>query len=248
VGTTSHNSSTDYDTIADRYAEEIDAQPWNSLYERPTTLSLLPDVAGKDVLDAGCGGGWYSEQLLDRGARVVAIDRSARMRAIAEKRLGGRVRVAEADITDLGKAFADASFDLVLCSLVLHYVADLAAAFAECTRVLRPEGVLIFSTHHPFNTAGFGKNASLDLNYLHAQVVEEEWKWLGTMRYWRRPLRDLTEPLSRVGFVIERICEPDPGEALKFADPKGYERLRGFPAFIFVRARTAARLVPPRSS
>ena len=40
---------TDYDSIARRYAANIDGQPWNALYERPTTLALLPDVNGKDV-------------------------------------------------------------------------------------------------------------------------------------------------------------------------------------------------------
>jgi hypothetical protein len=47
-------SPTDYDTIASRYAARIDERPWNALYERPTTLALLPHVGGKDVLDAGC--------------------------------------------------------------------------------------------------------------------------------------------------------------------------------------------------
>ena len=48
---------TDYDTIAERYAAEIDERPWNALDERPATLALLPDVRGKDLLDAGCGHG-----------------------------------------------------------------------------------------------------------------------------------------------------------------------------------------------
>ena len=65
---------TDYDSIARRYAANIDEQPWNALYERPTTLDLLPDVNGKDVLDAGCAHGWYADWLARKGARVVAVD------------------------------------------------------------------------------------------------------------------------------------------------------------------------------
>ena len=69
-------------------------------------------------------------------------------------------------------------------------------------------------------------------------MIEEEWGWLGEkMRYYQRPLRDLTEPLTATGFVIERIYEPTPGEALKAKDPKGYDLLCRLPAFIFVRAR-----------
>jgi hypothetical protein len=63
-------ATTDYDTIAERYAANIDDRPWNALYERPATLALLPEVDRLDVLDAGCGHGWYADWLLRHGARV----------------------------------------------------------------------------------------------------------------------------------------------------------------------------------
>jgi 2-polyprenyl-3-methyl-5-hydroxy-6-metoxy-1,4-benzoquinol methylase len=59
--------TTDYDSIARRYAAKIDERPWNAPYERPATLALLPDVNGKDVLDAGCGHGWYADWLARKG-------------------------------------------------------------------------------------------------------------------------------------------------------------------------------------
>ena len=55
------------------------------------------------------------------------------------------MRVIEADVTDLREVFADMSFDVVLCSLVLHYITDLTAAFSECARVLRREGLRLFN-------------------------------------------------------------------------------------------------------
>jgi SAM-dependent methyltransferase len=187
-----------------------------------------------DVLDAGCGHGWYADWLARHGARVVAVDRSAAMVALAQKRLGGRARVIQGDVSDMRKILADESFDLVLSSLVLHYEADLRSVFAESARLLRPGGNLVFSTHHPVHD----QTSILDPGYLNAELIEEEWGWLGEkMRYYRRPLRDLTEPLADAGFVIERLCEPMPNEELKLQDPKGYDRLRRLPAFIFVRAR-----------
>ena len=225
---------TDYDSIAERYAADIDERPWNALYERPATLALLPAVDKQDVLDAGCGHGWYADWLERHGARVVAVDRSAAMVALAQKRLAGRARVIQGDVGNLRGVLADQSFDLVLSSLVLHYAADLPAVFAESARLLRPGGMLVFSTHHPVHD----QLSLLDPGYLHAELIEEEWGWLGEkMRYYRRPLRDLTEPLADAGFVIERICEPTPAEELKQQDPKGYDRLCRLPAFIFVRAR-----------
>jgi SAM-dependent methyltransferase len=49
-------------------------------------------VNGKDVLDAGCGHGWYAEWLARNGARIVAVDRSRDMVMLARERLGGRAR------------------------------------------------------------------------------------------------------------------------------------------------------------
>jgi SAM-dependent methyltransferase len=141
--------------------------------------------------------------------------------------------VIQADITDLRHTVEDETSDVVLSSLVLHYVGDLLAVFSEWARVLRPSCLLVFSTHHPIHQATI-----LDPGYLHAEIIQEEWGWLGEkMRYYRRPLRDLTEPLANAGFVIERICEPSPSEALKISDPEEFDQLCRVPAFIFVRAR-----------
>jgi SAM-dependent methyltransferase len=219
--------------IATRYAAGIDQRPWNSLYERPAMLALLPEVDTKDVLDAGCGPGWYSDWLTRHGARVVAVDRSSRMVALAVQRLAGRARVLHGDVTDLRGVLEDCSFDLILSSLVLHYVTDLARTFSEWARLLRPRGALAFSTHHPVHQPSI-----VDPGYLKAELIEEEWAWLGEkMRYYRRPLRDLIDPLTAAGFVIERMCEPSPSDALKVRDPGGYDRLSRVPAFLFVRAR-----------
>lgn len=224
---------TDYDTIAARYAAGIDEQPWNALYERPATLALLPAVNDRDVLDAGCGSGWYAEWLSRNGSRVTAVDRSARLVALTRDRLSGKARVIQADITDLRQALEDKTFDIVLSSLVLHYVEDLLKPFSEWARLLRPGGLLVFSTLHSVH-----QPTILDPGYLQAHLIEENWGWLGeNMRYFQRPLRDLTEPLAKAGFVIERICEPTPSEALKIQDPEGYDQSCRIPAFIFVRAR-----------
>ncbi|MER8367066.1 class I SAM-dependent methyltransferase [Mesorhizobium sp. M1348] len=226
--------TTDYDTIAGRYSAMIDDRPWNALYERPTTLQLLPSVDNIDVLDAGCGHGWYADWLTCHGARVVAVDRSAAMVALAQKRVAGRARVIKGDVSNLRGTLGDETFDLVLSSLVLHYLADLPAVFSEYARLLRPTGTLVFSTHHPVHD----HVSILDPGYLNAELIEEEWGWLGEkMLYYRRPLRDLTDPLADAGFVIERMCEPTPSEELRLKDPKGHDRLCRLPAFIFVRAR-----------
>jgi 2-polyprenyl-3-methyl-5-hydroxy-6-metoxy-1,4-benzoquinol methylase len=49
------------------------------------TLSLLPDVNSRRVLDAGCGPGFYSEWLIEHGAEVVAVDAGLKMIELAKK-------------------------------------------------------------------------------------------------------------------------------------------------------------------
>lgn len=104
----------------------------------------LGDVAGRRVLDYGCGHGMASVVLARRGARVTAFDLSSGYLAEA-----GRRAVANEVELDLVKAdgqrlpFAAASFDAVWGNAVLHHLA-LPAAARELRRVLRPGGVAVF--------------------------------------------------------------------------------------------------------
>jgi SAM-dependent methyltransferase len=88
-----------YEQFADRYAARIETKPHNAYYERPATLSLLPDVKDLHVLDAGCGPGIYTAWLLDHGAQVVAIDVTPRMVELTQQRVGSRAQVHCADLT-----------------------------------------------------------------------------------------------------------------------------------------------------
>jgi SAM-dependent methyltransferase len=147
-----------YEALAEAYAERIETKPHNAYYERPATLSLLPDVRGKSVLDAGCGPGVYAEWLIDNGAQVVALDVSEKMVSLAKLRLGGRAVVLQADLDKPLPFPQDAGlFDLVLCPLVLAYLRDLRGVFGEFYRVLRRPGSLVFSVDHPFSEYLYSK-------------------------------------------------------------------------------------------
>jgi 2-polyprenyl-3-methyl-5-hydroxy-6-metoxy-1,4-benzoquinol methylase len=80
-----------YEIIAPSYAARADDKPHNAFYDRPAVLSLLPDIQGRDVLDAGCGPGAYAQVLLERGARVFALDASPSMLRLAQERIAQRV-------------------------------------------------------------------------------------------------------------------------------------------------------------
>jgi SAM-dependent methyltransferase len=226
-----------YEQLADRYAAGIDTKPHNAYYERPATLALLPDVNGWRVLDAGCGPGWYAAWLLDHGAEVVGVDASPRMIELARERTQGRADLHLADMGQPLDFLPDASFDLVLSTLAVHYVKDLAALFTELARVLRPEGLFVFSTAHPFGDYAYFKLE----NYFAVQAVGAHWSGFGDepvyVPGYFHPLGAVCEGLWRAGFVIERLVEPLPTEEFKRADPKHYEELMKLPAFMCFRAR-----------
>lgn len=224
-----------YETLADAYAAAIDTKPHNAYYERPATLSLLPEVAGKRVLDAGCGPGAYAEWLLDRGAHVQAIDASPRMVEHTRRRTRGRAEVRVADLAEPLDFLADGSIDVVLSPLVLEYVRDWRATLAEFHRVLVPGGHLVVSVTHPFFDYTYFESD----RYFEIEKVSAEWKGFGEpirMPTYRRSLEETLNPFAEAGFAITRILEPKPTDAFRAADPEHYEELSREPVFLCIQA------------
>jgi len=230
-----------YDPIADAYAAGIDESPYNALYERPAMLGALPPVEGRRILEAGCGPGWYTEQLLTRGAHVTAVDGSAAMVEHARRRIAAlpaeareRAEVRVADLRERLDFAADGSFDGIVSALVMHYMRDWGPAMAEFRRVLAPGGWLLFSTHHPAADASrMGEGES----YFDVVQQEDHWKRIGTVRFYRRSLAAIGEALAGAGFGIERIVEPSPTEAFRAARPDAVAPLHRHPEFLIILAR-----------
>lgn len=232
-----------YEPIADEYAALIDNAPYNALYERPAMLAALPPVDGRHILDAGCGAGWYTEQLLARSARVTAIDQSPSLVEQTRGRiaaLGGdaaaRVDARVADLRDPLPFLADGSVDGIVSALALDYVGDWTPTFAEFRRVLAPGEWLLFSTLHPGADA-----ARLEEGESYFDVVRREETWgrhpgFVFLRY-RRPLSAISDALVDAGFGIARIVEPRPTEAFRAAKPRRAEALMRQPEFILILAR-----------
>ena len=81
----------DYDGFAEAYAASNENSLINAYYEHPAMLALAGDVAGRQVLDAGCGAGALLAALRDRGAIVTGLDKSTGMVELA-RRAAHRVR------------------------------------------------------------------------------------------------------------------------------------------------------------
>jgi SAM-dependent methyltransferase len=116
-------------------------------------LDELGPLSGARVVELGCGAGDLTFHLLERGARVTAVDISTSMARVARARLelfrpGAEFQVLQAPVEATG--LLDASADLVVGKWILHHV-DTARAADEIARVLRPGGSGLFLEHQGLN-------------------------------------------------------------------------------------------------
>lgn len=225
-----------YQELADNYAAMIDTKPHNAYYDRPAMLALLPDVNGKDVLDAGCGPGAYAEALVKRGARVVAFDASDRMLELAADRLDGTVELLKVDMTKPLADFGNETFDVVNAPLCLDYIEDWNSLFKEFSRLLKPGGTFLFSCGHPSFDAQYFNTSK----YFGVEQVECVWHGFGSdvnVPSFRRSIEECLMPVINAGLTIERVHEPLPTKDFKAADLRRYLKLMHRPNFIMVRAK-----------
>ncbi len=220
-----------YDAFATEYAAKNEAGPFNAYYERPATIALLGDVAGLRVLEPGCGAGPLTLWLVDHGATVTAFDVSPAMVELARSCVGNRAHVFVADVAAPMSFARDRSFDLIVASLVLHYVEDWVPVLSEFHRVLAPAGTVVFSTHHPTSDA---RVFSPD-DYFATKLVTERWGYGSgvDVTFWRRPLTAMTQAIADAGFVVTNLVEPAPLPELEHIDPELFHRFKTQPQFLF---------------
>ncbi|PRY39018.1 methyltransferase family protein [Umezawaea tangerina] len=230
-----------YDSIAEGYSAENENSLMNAYYERPAMLALVGDVAGRRVLDAGCGSGPLSAALRDRGAVVTGVDASAGMLELARRRLGDDADLRVVDLAD-PLPFADGAFDVVVASLVLHYLRDWGPTLAELRRVLVPGGRLIVSVEHPFVITQFQREAGEKPDYFRTRERTEEWQLSGQsarLTFWDRPLHAMTDAFTAAGFRIDVLSEPLPAPEARELFPEDFAGMTGtgFLGFLFFALR-----------
>lgn len=165
------------------------------------------------VLDAGCGSGRVTEELLERlpAGRVIALDSSASMLARARARLSGhadRVRFLHRDLLELSPEDlgADGPVDAVLSTATFHWVTDHDRLFAGLREVLRPGGRLAAQC------GGQGNIATL-IEVVRSLGAERAGTWL-----YASP-EETAARLRRAGFVDVQVwSHPQP---TPFPDPEG---------------------------
>lgn len=119
----------------------------NMVAGRLRYFDRMADWRSADVLDVGCAGGFMSEALAERGARVIGVDPAAKAIDAARRQATASGSGAEY-LVGVGEAlpFPDGAFDYVVCVDVLEHVDSLDQTISEIARVLRPGGTFFFDT------------------------------------------------------------------------------------------------------
>ena len=205
----------------------------------PALDELVGEVAGRRILDAGCGDGHHARALSARGARVTAVDGAPAMLALAGARSPDpRIRYVQADLL-APLPFRDASHDLVVSTMVLMDLHRIDVTIAEIARVLVRGGGLVFSITHPafycsdWVVVDGVKRHKAVADYLTPRAEAQSF-WGRTLHF-HRPLGDYVDELGRHGLAIVALREPRPSPDQMLLHPEWERHLR-IPSFLVARA------------
>ena len=227
---------------------------YRDLFTFPAFLEFLPDIAGLDVIDFGCGEGTNTRHFAKMGAKITGIDISADMIAHAQQAeisdpIGVTYQVASYS-SETG--LPGGSFDAVISTMALIDGPDFQGAMNEAYRLLRPGGFVAFSVLHPcFITPGLhwqkdehGQTTGLCVaRYFDRSTFTEIWKFgnrpadenvvpFAVPRF-PRTIGDYVNAVASAGFRVARIEEPQPTEAACNAVPR-FRKWRDLGAFLLL--------------
>ena len=234
-----------YEALAERYAAMAETKAENGYNEHPAMRSVIGDPKGLKVLDAGCGPGFLSRDLLDKGAAsATAFDISPNTVEIARRTTGGRANCFVADLAQPQTALEDQSFDLVVSSLAIDYVRDWSVPLSEFARVLKPGGRLVMSVQHPMGAYEWYQPPSA----FGVHLCSATWKGFGgepvEVPDYYRSFEEVMNPVLEAGFRLQKLHETKPARELKAINPRKYEQNSTFPTFMILDVKLPENVEP----
>jgi 2-polyprenyl-3-methyl-5-hydroxy-6-metoxy-1,4-benzoquinol methylase len=246
--------------IADPVAAwDAAAEPWDEFVETgldywrtevhgPPLLAACGEVSGKRALDLGCGQGWFSRQLAERGARVTAVDMSATQIANAQRHEAERplgIAYHQLDAALVADRWPAESFDLVTACMVLQDTPDTDRILVAARRVLAPKGRMVFSIVHPIASSPVHewvreeegvKGAMAIDRYFDSGPFVLNWTMERLTTHWATPAWHLTfsewsRLIADAGFTIDLLDEPRPTPEQVVQNAK-FESATRFPFFL----------------
>lgn len=142
------NKDTSWKKVAGWYDKTVkEGESYQNKVIYPNLSRWFQDVKGKKVIDVGCGQGFFSRLLAEKGAIVTGVDSGGPLIQIAKSE-NKHLKFIKADAQNLSFAKAG-EFDVALCVLSLQNMENLKAVLGEISRVLKSNGKLIAVLNHP---------------------------------------------------------------------------------------------------
>lgn len=217
-----------WDEIASDYLAKADTAPHNARLERPVMTALAGPMAGLDVLDLGCGTGFYAARAVAQGAAsVVAFDTCQACLDATQARTRGQAICLPVSLQDPWP-LETATRDMIVASLCLHYVMDWAPVAQEVARVLRPGGRLLVSVDHPV-----ADREALAETYFTVVLIYDHWPSFGVdMPRFQRNIEAMIAPFRAAGLALTDLREPQPAAELAAENPDLFAHLNAHTSFI----------------
>jgi len=229
-----------YNKLSKRYHKITADHFFNAYLEVPATTSLLKNVKNKKVLDLGCGTGRHTRILKRRGAKVWGIDLSPKMLEIAKS----EIKDVDFKVGTVYKLpYKSNFFDIIVAGLVIGYFKNLDKAFKEIHRVLKKNGIFVFSLTNPLLEISEyikGKPGTYRKfkNYFKEGKTYAYWPTFKVkMPYYHRTLQTLIRTIIRNNLVIEDFLDAKPLKEGKKINPDAYEAYSRIPQFCVFKVR-----------
>ncbi len=199
-------------------------------------LNIIGSVKNKKVLDLGCGGGQISIAFAKKGAKVTGIDLSDKHIEFAKK-LAKKHKVKilfERGSFQKFPMIKSKSQDIVFSSWAFLYSPDLKQVFKEANRVLKNEGLFVFSQDHPFFHCFGNNDLEIKQSYLKSGSAGNP-----NFMAFRRTISEIFNALKESGFNVEKIIEPKSKWYARWKDEKYFnkKKIEMLPTTIIFKAR-----------
>jgi len=177
-------------------------------------LRLCGNVAGKRVLELGCGAAQNCIAFAKQGAKAIGVDLSPAQLAYGRRLAEAeevKVELHEGDLADLGFA-TSGSIDLVFSANALNYVDDVSRVFRQVHRVLKADAAFVFSVPHPVRLAidpALDPPLLLRRSLSDRSSLRRRWDDVELVEY-PRSVSALFTALQRANFRVDTILEPEP--------------------------------------
>lgn len=218
---------------------------YNEVVEMPEMKRLMPNLENQNILDIGCGMGNLISYILTHNPKhITGVEQSQNM--INESRKKFKSMPVTLHHTEFMAFITEEKFDVIVSSLVFHYIEDFRKCCQKLSQLLNNGGVILFTMEHPIQTATMDPEVKKQdengvylrmENYFDESIRSANWLGKNVVKY-HHTIETIFNSLIGHGLEIE--CVKDLGqseEVFKYYDEDKIKSLKQYPPFLLVKAR-----------